>query len=73
MAAMAIKFIDDSIRSWLHADIFFLLIRPLFTDNKIILVRILKSEVKISGQLDLANSFTIIYVVFKFKLKRGTQ
>jgi hypothetical protein len=65
MAAMAIKFIDDSIRSWLHADILFLLIQPVFTDNKIIIGRILKSEVKIFGQLDLANSFTIIYVVFK--------
>ena len=62
---MAIKCIDDSIRSWLHADILFSLIRPVFTDNEIVLGRILKSEVKIFGQLDLANSFTIIYVVFK--------
>ena len=65
MAAMAIKFIDDSIRSWLHADILFLLIQPVFTNNEIVLGRILESEVKIFGQLDLANSFTIIYVVFK--------
>ena len=65
MADMAIKCINVSIRSWLHADILFLLIRPVFTDNEIVLGRILKSEVKIFGQLDLANSFTIIYVVFK--------
>ena len=66
MADMAIKCIDDSIRSRLHADILFLLIRPVFTDNEIVVGRILESEVKIFGQLDLANSFTIIYVVFKF-------
>ena len=66
MADMAIKCIDDSIKSWLRVDILFLLIQPVFTDNKILLWRILKSEVKIFGQLDLANSFTIIYVVFKF-------
>ena len=66
MAAMAIKRINDSIRSWLYADILFLLIRPVLTDNKIVLWRILKSEIKLFGQLDLANLFTIIYVVFKF-------
>jgi hypothetical protein len=62
---MAIKCIDDSIRSWLHADILFLLIRPVFTENEIVLGRILESEVKIFRKLDLGNSFTIIYVVFK--------
>ena len=66
MADMARKYMDDSIRSRLHADILFSLIRPVFTDNEIVLWRILKSKVKIFGQLDLANSFTIIYVVFKF-------
>ena len=65
MADIAIKCIDDSIRSRLHADILFLLIRPVFTDNEIVLWRILKSEVKIFRKLDLGNSFTIIYVVFK--------
>ena len=67
---MAIKCIHDSIRSWLHADIYFLLIRLVFTNNVIVLWRILKSEVKIFGQLDLANSFTIIYVVFKFQTQK---
>ena len=62
---MALKYINDSIRTWLHADILFLLIQPVFTDNEIVLWRILESEVKIFGQFDLANSFTIIYVVFK--------
>jgi hypothetical protein len=65
MADMAIKCIDVSIRSWLHADILFLLIRPVFTENEIVLGRILESEVKIFRKLDLGNSFTIIYVVFK--------
>jgi len=65
MADMAIKCIDDSIGSRLHADILFSLIRLVFTENENVLGRILKSEVKIFGQLDLGNSFTIIYVVFK--------
>ena len=65
MADMAIKCINDSIRSWLHADILFLLIRLVLTDNEIVLWLILKSEVKIFRKLDLGNSFTIIYVVFK--------
>ena len=65
MAAMAIKCIDDSIRSWLHADILFLSVQPVFTDNKIVLGRILKSDVKIFRKLDLGNLFTIIYVEIK--------
>ena len=65
MAAMAIKCIDDSIKSWLHVGILFLLIQLVLTDNKIFLGHILKSEVKIFRKLDLGNSFTIIYVVFK--------
>jgi hypothetical protein len=65
MADIAIKCIDDSIRSRLHADILFLLIRLVLTDNEIVLWLILKSEVKIFRKLDLGNSFTIIYVVFK--------
>jgi hypothetical protein len=43
----------------------FWLIRPVFTENEIVLGRILESEVKIFRKLDLGNSFTIIYVVFK--------
>ena len=64
MAEMAIKCIDEIIMSWLHADILFMLVRQVFTDNKIILGCILKSDVKIFRKLDLGNSFTIIYVVF---------
>ena len=55
MVAMAIKCINDSIRYWLHADIFFLSVRPVFTNIEIVLKRILKSEIKIFRKLDLGN------------------
>jgi len=55
MVAMAIKCINDSIRYWLHTDIYFLSVRPVFTNIEIVLKRILKSEIKIFRKLDLGN------------------
>ena len=52
---MAIKCTDDSVRSWLHADILFLFVRPVFFANDIAIGRTLESEVKNFRDLDLGN------------------
>jgi hypothetical protein len=52
---MAIKCTDDSVRSWLHVDILFLLVWPVFIDNDIALGRTLKNGVKKFRELDLGN------------------
>ena len=54
-SVMAIKCTDDSVRSWLHADILFLFVRPVFFANDIAIGRTLESEVKNFRDLDLGN------------------
>jgi hypothetical protein len=54
-SVMAIKCTDDSVRSWLHADILFLFVRPVFIDNDIALGRTLENRVKKFRELDLGN------------------
>ena len=43
---MAIKCTDDSVRSWLHADILFLFVRPVFFAIDVAIGRTLVIEVK---------------------------
>ena len=43
---MAIKYTDDSVRSWLRADILFLFVRPVFFANGVTIGRTLEIEVK---------------------------
>ena len=52
---MAIKCTDDSVRSWLRADILFLFVRPVFFVNDVAIGRTLEIEVKKFRELDLGN------------------
>jgi hypothetical protein len=52
---MAIKCTDDSVRSWLHADILFLFVRLVFIDDDVALGRTLENGVKKFRELDLGN------------------
>ena len=52
---MAIKCTDDSVRSWLHADIFFLFVRPVFFAIDVAIGRNLEIEVKKFREFDLGN------------------
>jgi len=52
---MAIKCTDDSVRSWLHVDILFLFVRPVFFANDVTIGHTLEIEVKKFRELDLGN------------------
>ena len=54
---MAIKCTDDSVRSWLRADILFLFVRPVFFANDVTIGRTLEIEVKKFRELDLGNVY----------------
>ena len=54
-SVMAIKCTDDSVRSWLHVDILFLFVRPVFFANDVTIGRTLESEEKKFRELDLGN------------------
>jgi len=54
-SVMAKKCTDDSVRSWLHVDILFLFVRPVFIDNDVALGRTLENGVKKFRELDLGN------------------
>jgi hypothetical protein len=52
---MAVKCTDDCVRSWLHADVLFLFVGPVFFVNDIAIGRTLKNGVKKFRELDLGN------------------